>query len=101
MTPQDHVIDTAIQETAGDFSLDRSRWWNVTGLERTASWVRHDAESAAHYATSLARYHDYDPKSDVAICDMETALMEALLAVQLAKNAFQKKRPTTHLVAAE
>lgn len=75
-----------------EFSLDKSAWYNKTGLTRVSKWIKDDTESVTHYAKALLA-HPYDAETDKRICNAETALTEALLAMKLAKNAYQHKRP--------
>lgn len=74
-----------------DFSLEKSKWWNQTGIERASAWVRNDAESMAAYTTTLCNF-DHEADVGKSIDEAETALSEALLAVKTAKRTYARRK---------
>lgn len=73
-----------------DFDLEKSKWFNATGIERSCSWLRTDAEAVTGYVRALSSF-DHDPSISKSIAEAETALSDALLAVKLAKSAYAKQ----------
>lgn len=81
-----------------DFDLNKSKWFNSTGIDRASKWVRDDAASMLAYVQALASF-EYDAQDARQIDKAETALSEALLAIKLAKAEYAKRKPV--LQAAE
>lgn len=81
-----------------EFNLSKSHWYNKTGIERASRYARDDAANIAAYAKNLLEF-EFEQETADLIAKSETALSEALLAVKLARKAYEKKRP--QLQAAE
>lgn len=81
-----------------DFDLNKSKWFNATGVDRASKWLCDSAESLANYARVLSNF-DHDAEIAKQIDKAETSLTEALLAVKLAKSGYAKRKPV--LQAAE
>lgn len=83
-----------------DFDINRSRWWNVSGVDRTTQWLCDSAESLMTYARNLSKF-ERDDEIDAKMAKAESALNDSLLAVKLARSGYLKATEPKHLEAAE
>lgn len=81
-----------------DFDLDKSRWYNVMKCGLACRNAKADAEAIINRVRNLGSF-DYEPVIGTELAEAETALSEALLALALARRAYEQN--TAHLIAAE
>ncbi len=82
---------------SNDFDLDKSRWYNLMKLGMSARNSKVDAASIIERARNLGKF-EYEPTAGQLLADAENNLTEALFAVKVAREEYEKH---TQLVAAE
>lgn len=80
-----------------DFSLDKSRWYQTMKVGLHGERVKNEAEFLARHSTVLANF-SYDGVIGTELANAELALEEALLAVKVARETYER---VTKLQAAE
>lgn len=81
-----------------DFDLENSRWYALMKVGLACKAAHVSAESITKWAPKLSRF-EYEPTAGTELAKAETALTEALLAVQIARASYE--RVTANLEAAE
>lgn len=69
--------------------IEKTSWFNRSGLSRTTQWLKDDAVSLTGYVNGLAETPG-DPEAMKAIDEAHDALNAALLAVKLARSTYRK-----------
>lgn len=72
-----------------EFNLDKSRWYNTMMIGQQTKTAKNSAAVIIERTRHLLKY-EYDPVIGTELAQAETELSEALLAVKLAREEFQK-----------
>lgn len=72
-----------------DFSLERSRWWNTMKLGLCCKAIKSNAACVIERAGVLAGF-SYDAPTGAALAEAETELTEALLAIKVARESYER-----------
>lgn len=71
------------------FNLEKSRWYSLMKLGLATRNARACAEEITKWTPVLSRF-DYEPSAGAELAAAETALSEALLAVQVARASYER-----------
>lgn len=82
-----------------DFNLDKSEWFNVTGLERASKWLADDVASLSAYSRNIAAF-DFRPDVAEKLKHSRISIEQTLADIKAVEAEYQKKR-NPQLVAAE
>ncbi len=85
---------------SNEFELETSRWYSLMMLGNATKAARTAAEQVVKWAPILSNF-DYEPVAGTELATAETALTEALLAVQVARASYERVTAERQLEAAE